>query len=69
SQVVGPGNNADYTVVQLVGIRIMAVKLTGPMNKKHVLIQPAPVVIRGVIPSTPEDSCTQDIYSPVILVQ
>jgi len=69
SQVDGPGNNADYTIVQLVGIRIMAVKLTGPMKKKHVTIQPASVIIRGVIPSTPEDSCTQNVFSPVILVQ
>jgi hypothetical protein len=36
--VVNPGNNAVFTIVRFVGIRIMAVDLTG--NDKHVYIQP-----------------------------
>jgi len=40
SEVNGPGNNAMYTIVQFVGIRIMKVKLTG--NPKYVRIQMAP---------------------------
>ena len=36
----GPGNNATYTVVKFVGIRVVDVKLTG--NPKHVYIQMAP---------------------------
>ena len=47
SQVVGPGNNAEYTIVKWIGIRIMDVKLTGPMSKKHVTIQTAPLVVQG----------------------
>jgi hypothetical protein len=43
---VGNGNNAYYTVVKFVGIRIMHVKLTG--NPKEVIIQPAPFVDSGV---------------------
>ena len=50
--VRGPGNNAIYTIVRFVGVRIMNVKLTGPMNKKNVMIQPAEIVSRGIIPAT-----------------
>jgi hypothetical protein len=44
SAVSGPGNNAQFTVVAFAGIRIVNVKLTGPMSKKEVIIQPAVVV-------------------------
>ena len=43
TQVNGPGNNATYTIVKFVGIRIMDVKLTGNMNGKRVIIQPASI--------------------------
>jgi hypothetical protein len=39
---VGTGNNAQYTIVKFVGIRIVEVKLTG--NPKRLMIQPAPYV-------------------------
>jgi hypothetical protein len=42
SQLTGNGNNAYYTIVKFVGIRIVEVKLTG--NPKRVMIQPAPYV-------------------------
>ena len=38
----GNGNNADYTIVKFVGIRIVNVKLTGNPNQKRVMIQQAP---------------------------
>src|SRR4029077_18354334 len=38
STVTGNGNNAMYTIVGFVGVRIMKVKLTG--NPKYVTIQP-----------------------------
>jgi Flp pilus assembly protein TadG len=66
--VNGNGNNANYTIVKWQGIRIMDVKLTGPMSKKHVTIQVCPVMARGVIPST--TTGTSDyVFSPVVLVQ
>ncbi len=68
SQVNGPGNNAMYTIVKWMGIRIVDVKLTGPMNKKHVTIQAAPVVGPGVIPSTTVGTSSY-VYSPVVLLQ
>ena len=68
SEVNGPGNNADYTIVKWFGIRIVDVKLTGPMNKKHVTIQAAPVITKGVIPSdTPGTSSY--VYSPAVLIK
>ncbi|HUG92721.1 MAG TPA: pilus assembly protein TadG-related protein [Planctomycetaceae bacterium] len=39
---VGNGNNAEYTIVKFVGVRIVEVKLNG--NPKRVMIQPAPHV-------------------------
>ncbi len=49
SSVTGQGNNTTYTLVKLVGVRIMAVKLTGA--NKYVYVQPAAVVSDTVIPS------------------
>ena len=67
SQVVGPGNNAQYTIIHWAGIRIMEVKLTGSMNQKRVIIQPAPMVIPGAVASTEETS--NYAYTPVVLVK
>lgn len=49
--VSGNGNNANYTVVKFVGVRIIDVKLRGGPNKRHLTVQPAVFsdshVIRG----------------------
>lgn len=49
--VSGNGNNASYRVVKFVGVRIMAVRLTGGPGNRHVTVQPAPFssphLIRG----------------------
>lgn len=66
--VSGNGNNAMYTIVKWQGIRIMAVKLTGSMSQKHVTIQVAPVLTKGVIPSTTTGT-SQYVFSPVVLVR
>ncbi len=42
STVSGNGNNATYTIVRWAGVRILFVKLTGAMNTKRVIVQPAP---------------------------
>ena len=68
TSVVGPGNNADYTIVKFVGIRILDVKLTGSMSTKHVTIQPCNVVAKGAIYSSGATT-TQYIYSPAWLVR
>jgi len=68
SEVNGPGNTAIYTIVKWMGIRIVDVKLTGPMKKKHVTIQVAPVVTPGVIPSTVTGTSSY-VYSPAVLLR
>jgi hypothetical protein len=68
SEVVGPGNNAQYTIVKWVGVRVLSVKLTGSMASKHVTIQPCNVVTKGAI-WEPGATGTQYIYSPVWLVR
>lgn len=43
---------------EFVGVRVLAVKLTGPMSKKHVIVQPCPfgdsTVIRGEVITSPD---------------
>jgi hypothetical protein len=66
--VSGPGNNAQYEIVRFVGVRVLDVKLTGPMSGKRVTIQPAQVKMEGGIPGG--DTQTSDyVYSPVWLVR
>jgi len=65
--VTGPGNNAMYEIVGWAGVRILDVKLTGKMSKKHVTIQPANVKVKGAIPGVDETS--NFIYSPVWLIK
>jgi hypothetical protein len=67
TEVAGPGNNSLFTIVGFVGIRIMNVKLTGAMNSKRVVIQPAYLIDDSVIvgESTGQSSF---VYKPVQLV-
>jgi Flp pilus assembly protein TadG len=64
----GNGNNAEYKIVGFEGVRILFVRLTGPMNQKQVIVQPAPMVTRGVVPSSTA-RVSSFVYSPVVLVQ
>jgi hypothetical protein len=66
--VVGPGNNATYTIVQFAGIRIMEVRLTGAASSKRVMIQPANCVAHGAIPSSAANT-SSFVYSPVWLLR
>jgi hypothetical protein len=45
----GNGNNTNYVIVGFAGIRIVNVKLTGSMNSKEVLIQPAFVIDEDMV--------------------
>ena len=64
----GPGNNAQYTIVKWVGVRLMEVKLNGNKNSKRVLVQEAPVEIRGVVPGT-SPYYSSSVFSPAFLLQ
>ncbi len=65
--VTGNGNNAYYTVTGFAGVRIMYVKLTGSMNSKQVIIQPAIVVDESGIGSS--DGNSYSVSRPVELVR
>ena len=65
----GNGNNANYTITQFVGVRIMEVKLTGKMSKKRVIIQPAGVRMEGGIPDDGIEPTTFYIFSNVRLAR
>jgi len=69
SNVNQNGNNAVYTIKRWVGVRIMHVKLTGAMNQKQVMVQPAGVVAHNVIPGGSNQTWSQGVYSPVVLVK
>ncbi len=66
--VTGPGNNSMFTVVGFAGIRILNVRLTGAMNSKEVVIQPAFVVDDAVITSSGAGP-SYFIYKPVTLTR
>ncbi|MGI8982168.1 MAG: TadG family pilus assembly protein [Pirellulaceae bacterium] len=68
SSVSGPGNNATYTIVKFVGVRVTHVKLTGSMSSKQVIIQPAICKTKGGIPS-PGGTTSTFVYSPVWIVR
>ena len=67
-EVSGNGNNASYTIVKFVGVRIMSVRLTG--RDKYVIVQPAKLSYKGVVQSPGGIGTTsQWIYSPPMIVQ
>ena len=68
SSVVNPGNNATYTIIKFVGVKIRSVKLTGSLSKKEVLVEPCPIFMKGVIPGTGAPT-SEYVYSPVWLVK
>ncbi|MCI0359340.1 MAG: pilus assembly protein TadG-related protein [Planctomycetaceae bacterium] len=67
SSVANPGNNAQYTIVKFVGIRVMYVDLTG--KNKKVLVQPCPIVTSGIISSPGGSQAGEYIYSRARLVR
>lgn len=69
TKVKGNGNNAMYTIVRWEGIRILGVKLTGPMKKKHLTIQPAPMVARYSRYEKESYEESEFLYTPVMLVE
>ena len=69
SSVTGNGNNANYTVVRWVGVRVMAVKLTGSMSSKYLMVQPASVIARNTVAGDMSRVWSNSIYSPVVLVK
>lgn len=69
SRVTGNGNNAKYEITRWVGVRIMRVKLTGPMSRKELIVQPAHVVASQGVIATTGSSFSDFVLSPVLLVR
>lgn len=67
SEVSGPGNNAMYTIVRFVPIRVLYVRLTGKPSSKRVVIQPAPYVDLTVVPGETEIR-SDSIFAPASLI-
>lgn len=67
-RVQGNGNNANYTIIRWEGVRILSVQLTGPMRKKHLTIQPTPMIARGCEFAATETVHSEYLYSPAMLV-
>ncbi len=69
ASVSGPGNNAEYVIVQFVGVRVLEVKLTGSQSSKRVMVQTAPVMSEGVINNPGSTVTSTYVYSPAWLVR
>ena len=69
SSVSGNGNNANYTIVRWVSVRIMHVKLTGSMSSKQLIVQPVPMIAPHTITATTGGTSSQFILSPVMLAR
>lgn len=69
SSVSGNGNNAVYTIVRWVGVRILHVKLTGKMSGKQLIIQRAPVMSPYSIASTSGSNTSDFVLTPVRLAR
>lgn len=68
SAVSNPGNNAMYTIVKFVPIRILFVQLTGKPSSKRVIIQPAAMVDPTVITGNVEIR-NDTIFAPATLIR
>lgn len=69
SKVTGSGNNAVYSIVRFEGVRVLDVKLTGPMSGKHVTVQPAKMIARHSILATETTQGSDYLVSPVMIVE
>ena len=69
SSVSGPGNNAQYTIVKFVSVRILQVQLTGKLTSKSVIIQPTGTVAKGGIPATTSTQTSEGVFSLPFLVR
>jgi hypothetical protein len=66
-EVTGQGNNATYTVVKFVGVRIMDVRLSGGPSKRHLTVQPAPFSCSNVIRGEVEINADSLLSQPVVI--
>ncbi|MEZ6058154.1 MAG: pilus assembly protein TadG-related protein [Planctomycetaceae bacterium] len=68
SQVSGNGNNANYTIVKMVGVRVMAVNLRGKPQNRYVKVQPATFISDIVVPGNVTVT-TDSYFAPAGLIR
>ncbi|MEZ6062496.1 MAG: pilus assembly protein TadG-related protein [Planctomycetaceae bacterium] len=66
-EVTGQGNNATYTIVKFVGIRIIDVKLSGGPNKRHLTVQPAVFSDSHVLRGNVDVNVDSILSQPVVI--
>ncbi|MEO2015770.1 MAG: pilus assembly protein TadG-related protein [Fuerstiella sp.] len=66
-EVTGQGNNATFTVVKFVGVRIMDVRLSGGPSIRHLTVQPAPFTCSNVIRGEVEVNVDSLLSQPVVI--
>ena len=64
-----PGNNAQFGISQMAGIRIMDVELTGQLEYKHLSVQVCDATLTGAVGDLDDqiDEGTT-VFTPLILV-
>ena len=69
SQLANPGNNAEFEVVDMAGIRVMHVEMTGALDYKHLAVQICQSTLGNGIPDleAPIDRDTT-VFTPLILI-
>jgi len=65
----GPGDTGQYTIIKFVGIRIMAVDLTGSPQNKHVTVQPATLVDGSINPDWDGEITEESMFAPLMLIE
>jgi len=69
TEVSGNGANAAYTCVRFAGVRVMDLKLTGPMSLKRVIVQPAAIFDSHVIAGPTDTTVPGTLYTMPKLTQ
>lgn len=67
TSVSGPGNNANYTVIKFVGVRILDVNLSGGPKKRFLMIQPATFSTPHIVRGTSEITYDSVISKPFLI--
>lgn len=67
TSVSGPGNNAQFVIVRFVGIRVMAVKLTGGPTQRYLRVQPALFSTRHGIRGTDSTAVDMVVSQPLLI--
>lgn len=67
--VSGPGNNSSFRIVSFAGIRVMKVHLTGAMDGKVLMVQPAFVADTTAVGAPGNNNTSAFVYTPIRLVR